>query len=159
MTDPPLASLGDDPRRDEDEARRLRECSTEPIRSIGRIQSHGILFGLDPATGTIVVASENAAHWLGRSLDEAGSDVLTWAVSHGVAVDPVRAEFEGAIHDVIVHRGTTPLLIELEPIVAELDYVRTGVVGAIQRLASVTDVDRLRRARPMRSRRSPVSIG
>ncbi|WP_019181802.1 bifunctional diguanylate cyclase/phosphodiesterase [Microbacterium yannicii] len=145
MTESPtLPAFHNERERDRSEALRLQECAAEPIRTIGRIQSHGVLVGVDPATSTVVLASDNAAHWLGRRLDEAESDVLSWAVSHGVAVDPVRAEFEGAVYDVIVHRETSPLMVELEPIVAQLDYVRTGVVGAIQRVASITDPDELR---------------
>ena len=141
---PTLSAFRNERERDRSEAQRLRECAAEPIRTIGRIQSHGILFGIDAATSTVVLASDNAAHWLGPRLDQAGSDVLTWAVTHGVAVDPVRAEFEGEVYDVIVHRDTSPVLVELEPIVADLDYVRTGVVGAIQRMAAITDPDELR---------------
>jgi diguanylate cyclase (GGDEF)-like protein len=144
LTDIPALPHEDERSRDAAEALRLLECSTEPLRTIGRIQSHGALFAVDQTTGAVVVASENVEHWLGRSLDEAGSETLTWAVAHAVAVDPVRVEFEGATYDVIVHRGADPIVIELEPVVAELDYVRTGVVSAIQRLSSITDPDELR---------------
>ncbi|GAA5206380.1 bifunctional diguanylate cyclase/phosphodiesterase [Microbacterium kyungheense] len=145
MTDLPSLAFGGDASRDADELLRLQECSAEPIRTIGRIQSHGALFGVDVETGLVVVASENVEHWLGRDLHEAGSETLLWALRHGVAVDPVRAEFEGAAYDVIPHPDTTPRLLELEPVVPGLDYVRTGVVGAIQRLAGVSDPDELRR--------------
>ncbi|WP_203582382.1 diguanylate cyclase domain-containing protein [Microbacterium hibisci] len=144
MSDVPALTFDGDRSRDDAELLRLQECATEPIRTIGRIQSHGILFGLDEVTGAVVVASENGEHWLGRDLREAGSEVLTWAIDHGVAIDPVRAEFEGRTYDVIPHRETSPLLLELEPVIPELDYVRTGVVGAIQRLAGITDPDELR---------------
>ena len=144
MTDASSLTFDGDRPRDEAELLRLRECALEPIRVVGRIQSHGVLFGVDQATGVVVVASENVEHWLGRDLRDAGSEMLTWAIGHGVAVDPVRAEFEGAVYDVITHRGTSPLLIELEPIVAGLDYVRTGVVSAIQRIAVLSDPDELR---------------
>jgi len=145
LTDLPSLAFGGDASRDADELLRLQECSAEPIRTIGRIQSHGALFGVDVETGLVVVASENVEHWLGRDLHEAGSETLLWALRHGVAVDPVRAEFEGAAYDVIPHPDTTPRLLELEPVVPGLDYVRTGVVGAIQRLAGVSDPDELRR--------------
>ena len=145
MTDLPSLTFDGDRSRSDAELLRLQECATEPIRIIGRIQSHGMLFGIDEATGVVVVASENAEHWLGRPLRDAGSEMLTWAIGHGSAVDPVRADFEGAAYDVIAHRGTSPLLIELEPIIPDLDYVRTGVVGAIQRLAGISDPDELRR--------------
>lgn len=144
MPDVPTLSFQSDPEGRAHEAQRLRECSAEPIRTLGKIQSHGTLLGVDAATRQIVVASDNAAEWLGRTIDEAGSDVLAWAIVNAAAVDPVRAEFEGELYDVIVHRGTDPLLVELEPVAAQLEYARTGVVGAIQRLASMTDIDELR---------------
>ncbi|WP_374315023.1 diguanylate cyclase domain-containing protein [Microbacterium sp.] len=144
MTDIPALPHEDERARVAAEALRLQECAAEPLRTIGRIQSHGTLFGIDEQTGTVVVASEDAEHWLGRSLDQSGSETLTWAVSHAVAVDPVRVEFEGASYDAIVHRGTDPLVVELEPVIPELEYVRTGVVSAIQRLATVTDAEQLR---------------
>lgn len=144
MTDIPALSHEEERQRAAAEALRLQECAAEPIRTIGRIQSPGVLFAIDEPTGVVVVASENAEQWLGRSLSEAESETLIWAVSHAVAVDPVRAEFEGATYDVVVHRGTSPLIVELEPIVPQLEYVRTGVVRAIQVLSGITDPDELR---------------
>ncbi|MHC3000098.1 hypothetical protein OB08_13165 [Microbacterium sp. HJ5] len=122
----------------------MQECAAEPIRLIGRIQSHGILLAVDESDGRIVAASDNASGWLGRSAADIGSDTLAWAVTHAAAVDPVRADVGGGIHDIIVHRGSSPLLVELEPVDPELEYARSGVVSAIQRLASVTDPDALR---------------
>ncbi|MDW4572086.1 diguanylate cyclase [Microbacterium sp. M3] len=144
MTDVPSLTFDGDRPRDDAELLRLQECAAEQIRIIGRIQSHGALLGVDATTGLVVVASENVEHWLGRDLRDAGSEMLTWAIGHGDAVDPVRAEFEGIEYDVIAHRGTSPLLLELEPVIPELDYVRSGVVGAIQRLAGLSDPDELR---------------
>lgn len=144
MTDIPALPHEDERSRSAAEALRLQECAAEPLRTIGRIQSHGTLFAVDEQTGVVVVASQDAEHWLGRRLDESGSETLTWAVSHAVAIDPVRVDFEGSAYDAIVHRGTDPLVVELEPAVVELDYVRTGVVSAIQRLATITDPDELR---------------
>lgn len=144
MTDHPALSFHSDSLRDSGERRRLEECAAEPIRTIGRIQSHGMLLGVEEGTGTVVVASDNAAGWLGRPIADVGDGVLDRAVAHGVAVDPVRVVIEGRSYDVITHRATAPLLVELEPVVPDLEYVRTGVVGAIQRLASVTDPDELR---------------
>lgn len=127
-----------------DERRRLELCAAEPIRTPGRIQSHGTLLGVDEATQVIVLASENAERWLGLNVRDLDSDAITWAVVHGVAVDPVRAEVDGIFHDVVVHRGTDPLLLEFEPVIAGLDYVRTRVVTAIQELAPVSDPHELR---------------
>ncbi|GAB3603590.1 diguanylate cyclase domain-containing protein [Microbacterium aureliae] len=145
MPDLPTVSYEEGRIRDAAELRRLQECAAEPLRTVGRIQSHGTLFAVDPVSGLVVAASEDAEEWLGRDLREAGSDMMTWALTHGIAVDPVRAEFEGGEYDVIVHRETTPMIIELEPVLPDLDYVRTGVVSAIQRLAAITDPDQLRR--------------
>ena len=93
MTDLFSRIFDDDRARDTAEILRLQECAAEPIRTIGRIQSHGILFGVDEPTGVVVVASENVEHWLGRDLRESGSEMLIWAIGEGVAVEPVRAEF------------------------------------------------------------------
>src|SRR5690606_16950903 len=80
---------------DVDELRRLEECAREPIRTPGRIQSHGTLLGVDPATGVVVTVSDDAAEWLGRPLAEAGSDALDYAARTGNAVDPVRVTWAG----------------------------------------------------------------
>jgi chemotaxis family two-component system sensor kinase Cph1 len=130
---------------DADELRRLEECAREPIRTPGSIQSHGTLLGVDPATGIVVVASENAAPWLGRPLADAGSDDLDYAARTGNAVDPVRVTWEGAAADAIVHRSGGLAIVELEPVIDGVEYVRTGVVGAIQRLSALTSIDVLRR--------------
>jgi len=130
---------------DADELRRLAECAKEPIRTPGRIQSHGTLLGVDPETMTVVVASENAASWLGRSITEARSDTLDYASRTGNAVDPVRVTWEGSPADAIVHRADGLTIVELEPVIEGLEFVRTGVVDAIQRLAALTTVADLRR--------------
>lgn len=145
MTDLPTVSYEEGRTRDAAELRRLQECAVEPLRTVGRIQSYGTLFAVDQASGLVVAASEDAEGWLGRDLRDADSEMLTWALTHGIAVDPVRAEFEGTAYDVIVHRESTPMLVELEPVIPDLEYVRTGVVSAIQRLAAITDPDQLRR--------------
>jgi two-component system, chemotaxis family, sensor kinase Cph1 len=130
---------------DPDELRRLDECAREPIRTPGRIQSHGTLLGVDPASGVVVVASEDAASWLGRPLAEAGSDALDYAARTGNAVDPVRVTWDGAPADAVVHRSGGLAIVELEPVIDGVEYVRTGVVGAIQRLSALTSIDELRR--------------
>ncbi|MFE7843670.1 diguanylate cyclase domain-containing protein [Microbacterium sp. NPDC057407] len=144
MTDAHTLSADDQDDRLLGELQRARECAAEPIRTIGRIQSHGTVFGIDDVTGIVVMASEDASQWLGRDLRGAGDAQFDWALTQGLAIDPVRVEFDGGTFDMIVHRGTSPLIVELEPVIAGLDYVRTGVVGAIQRLASITDPDELR---------------
>lgn len=132
--------------RGADEQRRLRECASEPIRTVGRIQSHGTLLALDAQTGVVVAASEDSARFLGRPVADIGSAELSWAVANADAVDPVRIDVAGRPYDAIVHRRTSPLLVELEPVEASLEYARTGVVGALQRLAVQDDPDELRRS-------------
>ena len=129
---------------DADELRRLEECAREPIRTPGSIQSHGTLLGVDPATGVVVTASENAAAWLGRALADAGSDALDYAARSGTSIDPVRVHWEGVAADAIVHRSGGLAIVELEPVIDGVEYARTGVVGAIQRLSTVTTIDELR---------------
>ena len=144
MTDISAGPIGDRRARQLDEERRARECAAEPIRTIGRVQSYGTLLAIDEHTGLVVMTGENSAHWLGRHATTAGDATFAWAIEQGLAVDPVRARFEDEPVDVIVHRGTDPLIVEVEPVIPDLDYVRTGVVGAIQRLAGITDPHELR---------------
>ena len=129
-------------RRVEDEAARLVECAAEQIRTIGLLQSYGFLLGVDELTGTVVLASANAERFLGRVLRNE-SDRLDWILNHGSALDPVRAELDGQTVDVIVHRDSSPMLVEFEAAVPDLDYARTGVVHAIHRMSAVTDIDRV----------------
>ncbi|KHK96660.1 hypothetical protein LK09_14975 [Microbacterium mangrovi] len=112
------------------------------MRAIGRLQSYGFLLGVDEETGTVTVASANAEHYLGRTLRDE-SDRLGWILDHASAVDPVRAEVDGKTVEVIVHRGTSPLLVECEFVVDDLEYARTAAVGAIERVAAVDDIDEL----------------
>ena len=77
------------------ERSRLDECAREPIRVPGRIQSHGQLLGIESATGVITLASENAAEWLGRSVDELQSVSLADAIREANPVDPVRITLDG----------------------------------------------------------------
>ena len=138
---------------DAEELRRLAECAKEPIRTPGSIQSHGTLLGVDPAAATVVVASENAAGWLGRPIAEAGNAALEYAARTGNAVDPVRVEWAGEPADAVVHRVDGLAIVELEPVVDGLEYVRTGVVSAIQRLSTIGSVEELRREAVVELRR------
>ncbi|MGN6325291.1 diguanylate cyclase domain-containing protein [Pseudolysinimonas sp.] len=127
------------------ERQRLAECSVEAIRTPGRIQSHGILLGVDAVSGTVTVASENAGSLLGRHVADLGSQTLEWAVAAGAHIDPVRVELAGEPYDAIAHQLGDRAVIELEPAVTSLDYARLSVVGAIQQLSQLSDVDAIRR--------------
>lgn len=128
------------------ERERLEQCAREAIRTPGRIQSHGRLLGVDPATSMITLVSDNAAGWLGRMVGDLQSASLEWAVDSGNQIDPTRIEVDGAAYDAIAHRSQGRTLIELEPVVTGLEYTRTSVVGAIQRLAAIDDIGELRTA-------------
>ena len=78
----PVTRFADAAERD-----RLEQCAREAIRTPGRIQSHGRLLGVDPATSTVTVISENAAGWLGRRVTDLGSSSLEWAIASGSPVD------------------------------------------------------------------------
>lgn len=129
---------------DPDEMLRLEECAKELIRTPGMIQSHGTLFGVDPATQTFVIVSENASEWLGRHMTELQNPDLEDAVRNGRAIDPLRVEWNGRPHDAIVHATGGLTILELERVPAGLEYARIGVVTAIQLLASSGTIDELR---------------
>lgn len=125
---------------------RIDECAREPIRVPGRIQSHGMLFGIDATTGKITLASENATEWLGHSVDDLESISLAEAVRDANPVDPVRIALAGQEYESIVHRLDDKTVVELEPVLPQLGYARTSVVGALQRLSKLTTVAELRAA-------------
>ncbi len=136
----------------EAERRRLEICVREPIRTPGRIQSHGRLLGVDPATGFITLASENASEWLGRPLIELSPELAATYTSAS-AIDPRRVVIGGAVFDAIVNMRGGLAIIELELVDSALEYSRISVVGAIQRLSTITDPGTLRAeaARELRS--------
>ncbi|WP_348789280.1 diguanylate cyclase [Leifsonia sp. NPDC080035] len=131
---------------DPSERRRLEECVKEPIRTPGRIQSHGTLFVVDAASFEIVVASENAAEWLGRSVAELGSPSLEWSVASPPHGDPVRVELGARRFDAVTHGLGNRVVLELEPIEEGRDLPTPSVVGAIRTLGAIDDPDDLRQA-------------
>jgi two-component system, chemotaxis family, sensor kinase Cph1 len=131
---------------DVSEQRRLEECVKEPIRTPGRIQSHGILFVVDATTFEIVTVSENAVSWLGRSVADLGSPTLEWGVAAEPHGDPIRIELDGSPFDAITHRSGDRVLIELEPAADLPERPTRSVVAAIRSLGLITSVDELRQA-------------
>ncbi|MDN4613222.1 diguanylate cyclase [Leifsonia sp. F6_8S_P_1B] len=131
---------------DSAERQRLEECVKEPIRTPGRIQSHGVLLAVDVNTFEIVTVSENAARWLGRSVSELGSPTLEWAVAADSHGDPVRVELSGRPFDAIIHRVGDNAIIELEPAEGAPDLGTPSVVNAIRTLGLLTSAEELRQA-------------
>ncbi len=115
----------------------------EPIRTPGRIQSHGILFAVSMATSTIEVVSENAAAWLGRTVSDLGSPSLEWCVTSGVHADPVRVEVDGRAYDAIVSEVGNRIVVELEFSAGDPAFATTSVMGAIQRLSLAQSAEEL----------------
>jgi chemotaxis family two-component system sensor kinase Cph1 len=143
----------------EDERRRLAECVLEPIRAPGTIQTHGALLAVDPATLTIVVASDNCAailgieprFLLGNSLRAVTGD--GWAAAHfspqdaaAVATNPLAFELDAQCFEVVVHRGGPLVIVEFEPIESTEDRSAVAVYGAMHRLAPLRDRESLWKA-------------
>ena len=127
-----------------DERLRLDQCVREPIRTPGRIQSHGILFAVNNATSTIDIVSENASAWLGKAVSDLGSPSLEWCVTSGVHSDPVRVEVGGNNYEAIVSEVGNRVLVELEFEAGQPEFASTSVMGAIQRLGLAQDAAELR---------------
>jgi diguanylate cyclase (GGDEF)-like protein len=127
------------------EVQRLEQCVREPIRTPGRIQSHGILFASN-RTGHIDVVSENAATWLGHSVAELGSPSLEWCVASGAHADPIQVEVDGEEYDAIVHEIGDRVIVELESRSSRADLRSTSVIGAIQRFGQASTAEELRQS-------------
>ena len=137
LPDPPLVPAPS-------ELQRLEQCVREPIRTPGRIQSHGILFAWNRVTARIDVVSENAASWLGHPIEALGSPSLEWSVTSGVHSDPVRVDAEGEAYDAIVHEVGDRVIVELERHADREDFPSTSVMSAIRSLADVESAEQLR---------------
>jgi chemotaxis family two-component system sensor kinase Cph1 len=133
----------------EDERRRLEECVQEPIRAPGSIQPHGAMLTVEPASLTIVHASDNCAAilgvdarmLLGRPLREfAGQswvdDNLAALSGAQPARNPVQFSNDGRRFETIVHNGGALTIIEFEPLLDDTDdRSAVAVYGAMHRLA------------------------
>ncbi|GAA0433084.1 hypothetical protein GCM10009543_30860 [Leifsonia naganoensis] len=121
----------------------MRECVREPIRTPGRIQSHGKLMVIDPSSQEIVVASENAEEWLGRSLADLRSRTIEWTATSSLRGDPVRVDLDGVSYDAVTHTAGPLLVLELEPLTDSSSQPASTVVDAIRRLGAIGTVDEL----------------
>lgn len=128
------------------ERQRLEQCVQEPIRTPGRVQSHGILFAYNRVTARIDVVSENAADWLGRTLAELESPTLEWCVTSGAHADPVRVEVGDDHFDAIAHESGDRVIVELERHSDDAEFPSTSVMGAIRRLSEAATADEIRQS-------------
>jgi len=115
----------------------------EPIRTPGRIQSHGKLMVIDPSSQEIVVASENAREWLGRSIADLRSRTITWTATSSLRGDPVRVDLDGVSYDAVTHSVGPLVVLELEPLADASGQPASTVVDAIRRLGAIGTVDEL----------------
>jgi chemotaxis family two-component system sensor kinase Cph1 len=106
------------------ERSRLEECSSEPIRTPGSIQPHGVLLGFNRESRRVVVVSENAAGFLGISpaeiLGQTAEELIGEAAIPGLVLaaegaNPRDLEIDGRLYDAIVHRDGPMSFVELEP--------------------------------------------
>ncbi|MGK0722526.1 diguanylate cyclase domain-containing protein [Leucobacter sp. W1478] len=137
VTEQPVNTSGSLHHLPEDEELRLRECAIEPIHLIDRVQSHGSLLGVDQ--GIVTLASADLAHWLGSALEDTHPGL--WAISQGHqgGACTLQVDLNDVPHDVLVHRATEPLLIELESSVESGAFSISAVMEAIHRISGLTD--------------------
>lgn len=125
------------------ERARLETCVREPIRIPGSTQPYGVVLTADPATWTIVQASENTADIVGRSAPELlgtplaellGRDTVDRlaAVLRGDlgAANPVPLVLDMSTFDVLVHTVDGVAVVELEPAQPAADFTAPAAVYA-----------------------------
>lgn len=132
---------------------RLAECSTEPIRTPGTIQPHGVLLAVDRESREIVVASENTLEFFGRP----AADVLGYTVGDLVG-DEVIPALREAVNgsnpttvivndrpfDAIVHPDGPLAFVEFEPRLDDSDRdAVSATYAAAHRLSAIADRETL----------------
>ncbi len=137
-----------------DERQRLLECSQEPIRTPGAVQSHGVVLVVDATTFEVEYASENsatlfgmdAAALLGRALADvtghaavsAIRDVLDETVA---AANPVSVIINSHSFDAIVATAGPLITVEFEPaILSSPLHSASSLYDAILRLSRATTI-------------------
>ena len=132
------------------ERSRLEECSSEPIRTPGSIQPHGVLFGFDRESRRVVVVSENAEQFvgmtteaiLGQTAEELmGHEAIPGLVLAAEGANPGDLEIDGRAYDAIVHRDGPMTFVELEPHLPEFSdrAAASATYAAAQRLSHYSD--------------------
>ena len=132
------------------ERARLEECSSEPIRTPGSIQPHGVLFGFDRETRRVVVVSENSEQFvgltpqaiLGQTAEELmGDEAIPGLVLAAEGANPRDIEIGGRAYDAIVHRDGPMTFVELEPHLPEFNDrdSASATYAAANRLSHYSD--------------------
>ncbi len=115
----------------------------EPIRTPGRIQSHGMLLVVDPSSQQIVVASENARQWLGLRITDLKNPTIAWTTTSTLRGDPVRVELDGDSYDAVTHAVGDRIVLELEPLTDSTSQPASTVAAAIRHLGTIRSTDGL----------------
>jgi len=131
------------------ERSRLEECSSEPIRTPGGIQPHGVLLAFDRESRQVVVVSENAESFLGlapeailgQTAEELmGDEAIPGLVLAALGANPRDIEIAGRAYDAIVHRDGPISFVEFEP--HQVDFnernAASATYAAADRLAKLT---------------------
>lgn len=146
----------------------LASCETEAIETPGSIQPHGGLIAVDATSGRIVFASQNApemftantAVLIGESVETAIASEL-WEIVKTALSDseltPVarllgRAAVESRLIDIVAHRADLLVIIEAEPVTANMydyssatamEHALTRFVTNLQSTATLQEISEL----------------
>ncbi len=144
----------------------LDQCAEEPIRVPERIQPHGVLLALDPATAIIQRASANLAAMTGLAADSVVGrrvdEVFPPAAARVIGRDPLALPdgapalgvepLAGLSRSFAVsrHRRAGRLIVELEPrelmasaVAADVAAVATALRDDVDRATNATEVARM----------------
>jgi len=119
------------------EQRRLEACSSEPIRTPGSVQPHGVFLALERSSGLVRIVSENSGRLLGvepssvlgRPLDAlVGPDAIIALRNDASGLSSTQVSINGANFDAIVHEDGPLTFVEFEAVVEAPD--RTGEAAA-----------------------------
>lgn len=137
----------------EEQARR-DACAVEPIRTPGAVQPHGVLLAVSADSLDIVHASSNARALLGI----AAEDLLGTSITSVIDFAPLAAVLDVAARaanptlvsigerqfDAIVHAVDGLVIVDLEPVIDDVDVDSTAVLyAAIHDLSRVTTAPEL----------------
>lgn len=129
--------------------RQADDCKNAELHRIGRIQSYGALLCMDAESGTIVSCSSNSADLTGREPDRllgahwsvlfAEADIpalLDDAGGSGAVYNILRKSLVGRSVSLICHRAGKHVILEIEPVVAEVNFDSNDRINFLRDLAA-----------------------
>ena len=131
------------------ERARLDECSSEPIRTPGGIQPHGVLFAFNRESRRVIAVSENAEAFIGLTPTDimgqtaeqlVGEDAIPGLVMAAEGANPRDIQIDGRWYDAIVHRDGPVSFVELEPQQADFNErdAASATYASADRLAKLS---------------------